>query len=117
MHHHEGEDSLNSNHESEELYNPHIWLDPYLVYTYIIPGLVEDLSKLDPKNSFFYSQNGDYLTNRMVKLDNYLNEKSKQVHGDILWYIIHLIILQKGIILKLLLLWSQHQVFLLHLKK
>jgi len=87
MHHHEGEDILNSNHESEELYNPHIWLDPYLVYTYIIPGLVEDLSKLDPKNSFFYSQNGDYLTNRMVKLDNYLNEKSKQVHGDI--FVVH----------------------------
>ncbi|MGB4375697.1 MAG: metal ABC transporter substrate-binding protein [Defluviitoga tunisiensis] len=87
IHEDEGEDNLRSNLENEELYNPHIWLDPYLVYTYIIPGLVEDLSKTDPENREFYSQNGNYVINRLVKLDNYLTEKSKQVRGEI--FVVH----------------------------
>jgi len=86
-HLHEDENSSEKNLENEVLYNPHIWLDPYLVYTYIVPGLVEDLSKIDPENSKYYSQNGEYLINRLIILDNYLKEKSKEVQGSI--FVVH----------------------------
>ncbi|HBT51534.1 MAG TPA: hypothetical protein DEA49_05415 [Petrotoga sp.] len=71
-------------HEHEEFaYNPHIWLDPYIMYTYIIPGLAEVFGELDPENKDYYAQNAERYINRLILLDNYLAEKAKVIDGSI----------------------------------
>ena len=64
-------------------YDPHIWLDSYLVYEYIIPGLKEDFSKMDPSNSEYYERNADNLIKRLILLDEYMKEKAKEIQGAI----------------------------------
>ncbi|MDY6896390.1 MAG: metal ABC transporter substrate-binding protein [Thermotogota bacterium] len=74
----------NEDHDHEEFaYNPHFWLDPYFMYTYIIPGLVEVFGELDPVNKDYYVQNADRYINRLISLDNYLAEKAKVIDGSI----------------------------------
>jgi zinc transport system substrate-binding protein len=67
----------------EFAYNPHIWLDPYIMYTYIIPGLAEVFGELDPANKDYYAQNAERYINRLILLDKYLAEKAKVIDGSI----------------------------------
>ncbi|MDK2812593.1 MAG: zinc transport system substrate-binding protein [Petrotoga sp.] len=77
-------DETHEDHEHEEFaYNPHIWLDPYIMYTYIIPGLAEVFGELDPANKDYYAQNAERYINRLILLDNYLAEKANVIDGSI----------------------------------
>ncbi|RLL84611.1 hypothetical protein CN13_05660 [Petrotoga sp. HKA.pet.4.5] len=75
---------IDEDHEHEDFaYNPHIWLDPYIMYTYIIPGLAEVFGELDPLNKDYYTQNAERYINRLILLDKYLAEKAKVIDGSI----------------------------------
>ncbi|PNR96528.1 metal ABC transporter substrate-binding protein [Petrotoga olearia] len=77
-------DETHEDHEHEEFeYNPHIWLDPYIMYTYIVPGLTEVFGELDSENKDYYAQNAERYINRLILLDNYLAEKAKVIDGSI----------------------------------
>jgi len=80
----ETNESAGEDHQHGEFsYNPHIWLDPYFIYTYIIPGLAEVFGEIDPVNKDYYLQNAERYINRLTLLDKYLAEKSKVINGSI----------------------------------
>lgn len=84
-HSHEEDYEHETGHKDDEVfgYDPHIWLDPYLMYNYVIPSLTEEFSKLDPTSKGFYEQNAQNLINRLKLLDEYLKEKAKTISGSI----------------------------------
>ncbi|WP_165973939.1 metal ABC transporter substrate-binding protein [Marinitoga lauensis] len=67
-------------------YNPHIWLNPYLIYNYVIPGIVKELIKINPEKKDVYESNAEILIEKLKFLDAYLLLKSREIKGSIITF-------------------------------
>ncbi|MBM7560085.1 metal ABC transporter substrate-binding protein [Marinitoga litoralis] len=78
---------LNEDHEDDHGYfNPHIWLNPYFIYEYIIPGIVNKLTVINPDKKEIYINNAEILKEKLKLLDAYLLVKSREINGSIITY-------------------------------
>lgn len=78
---------LNEDHEDDHGYfNPHIWLNPYFIYEYIIPGIVNKLTEINPDKKEIYINNAEILKEKLKLLDAYLLVKSREINGSIITY-------------------------------
>jgi len=59
--------------------NPHIWMDPVFLYRYIVPAILKELKRIDPKNSDFYERNAIDLIERLKKFDRFCREKMEKM--------------------------------------
>ena len=58
--------------------DPHFWADPLTVKA-MIPNLVEELIKLDPKGKDIYKKNADLFTKQLIDLDKKLSSELSSV--------------------------------------
>lgn len=72
--------------EYHENYNPHIWLNPYFAYNYIIPGILENLIEVNPEKKDVYKNNAEILINKLKFLDAYLLLKANEINGSIITF-------------------------------
>lgn len=61
-------------HSNIEKPNPHIWLGISLLTEYIIPGLSNDLSKMEPSKADLYSKNARKLISSLMDMYSDLSE-------------------------------------------
>ncbi|MBC7331180.1 MAG: zinc ABC transporter substrate-binding protein [Synergistetes bacterium] len=54
--------------------NPHIWLSPDLLARYIIPSIVEEITKLDRANDSFYKERAERLINSLKDISKRFDE-------------------------------------------
>ncbi|NUU96619.1 hypothetical protein XO10_10320 [Marinitoga sp. 1135] len=66
--------------------NPHIWLDPELMYKYIIPEITNKLILLNPEKKELYSENSKKLIKKLELMDEYLKIKSSEINGSIITF-------------------------------
>ncbi len=71
-HRHEGEESGNESAQ-DAVDDPHFWTDP-LVVAAVVPGLVGELSKLDPGGASIYKNNASVFTDDLKRLDGLIRE-------------------------------------------
>ncbi|WP_084251647.1 metal ABC transporter substrate-binding protein [Kosmotoga arenicorallina] len=66
--------SSSDSKSNEDHINPHIWLGFSLLTEYIIPGLTNDLSKIEPSKAGLYSENAQKLINNLRDMHRDLSE-------------------------------------------
>lgn len=79
----------NAKHDEDHdhgYYNPHIWLNPYFVYSYIIPGILDELKNIAPEKINVYKNNAEILIEKLKFLDAYLLLKSQDIMGSIITF-------------------------------
>ncbi|KLO21763.1 MULTISPECIES: metal ABC transporter substrate-binding protein [unclassified Marinitoga] len=79
-------DEHNNKNSHNEFFNPHVWLNPYLVYNYIIPDIVEKLVEINPSKKDVYINNAEILKEKLKLLDAYLLIKSREIEGGIITF-------------------------------
>ncbi|SHE68323.1 zinc transport system substrate-binding protein [Marinitoga hydrogenitolerans DSM 16785] len=82
----DNDEHYNSGNDERVYYNPHIWLNPHLTYTYIIPGIVNELIKINPEKKEIYETNAEILKDKLKFLDAYLLIKSHEIDGSIITF-------------------------------
>ena len=61
--------------------NPHFWLDPNLVITYV-KNIQDGLISIDPAGKEIYTTNADAYTQQLIDLDTYIKEKVATIPPD-----------------------------------
>ncbi|KAF2956901.1 metal ABC transporter substrate-binding protein [Marinitoga sp. 38H-ov] len=79
-------DELILEDEEGNYYNPHIWLNPYIIYKYVIPSIVEKLVDINPNKKEIYINNAKILIEKLKNLDSYLLLKAMEINGSIITY-------------------------------
>ncbi|KLO23446.1 hypothetical protein X275_02700 [Marinitoga sp. 1197] len=79
-------DEHNNKNSHNEFFNPHVWLNPCLVYNYIIPDIVEKLVEINPSKKDVYINNAEILKEKLKLLDAYLLIKSREIEGGIITF-------------------------------
>ena len=87
----EHEKEINDEHSNNEGYHneekhshkndPHFWLNPYLVVTYV-NNIKDALIDLDPEAEDFYTKNAQEYTEKLLELDNWIKEEVKKIPQD-----------------------------------
>jgi len=94
-HHHDSEDNEDQHHHSDSededdhhshKLNPHIWMNPYFIYEYVIDGIVNELVKLNSSFSPTYINNARVLKERLKKLDEELKMISENLNASIITF-------------------------------
>ncbi|WGS64671.1 metal ABC transporter substrate-binding protein [Marinitoga aeolica] len=80
------EELIGSSQDKHTNYNPHIWLNPYFVYNYIIPGILNKLIGVNPEKKEIYKTNAEILIDKLKFLDAYLLLKSREINGSIITF-------------------------------
>ncbi len=70
---HEGE-----NHDHEHDFDPHFWLDPNLVMSYV-ENIKNAFIELDPENSAIYEKNAAGYTAQLAELDAYIRQQTETI--------------------------------------
>ncbi len=69
---HSSTENTTTNQNSDK--NPHFWLDPNLVITYV-KNIQEGLISIDSEGKDTYSANAEAYTQQLIELDTYIKEK------------------------------------------
>ncbi len=72
--------SEEKNHDEKHSHehDPHFWLNPYLVITYV-NNIRDALIDLDPKAKDFYTKNAQEYIEKLIELDNWIKEEVEKI--------------------------------------
>ncbi len=81
----EGSEELGTDtHDNHEVgYNPHVWLSPDFLIDYIIPKIVQELSKIDSKNKIYYENNAKRVTDSLKTVSKNLDKLLDNQEGSV----------------------------------
>lgn len=82
-HAHEGEEehAAEGEEHAHEAGDPHMWLDPNLVITYV-ENIRDGLSEADPEGAETYKANADAYIAQLKDLDNWINEQVDTIPAE-----------------------------------
>ena len=80
-HGHEGEEHTEGDEHAHEAGDPHMWLDPNLVITYV-ENIRDGLSEADPEGAETYKANADAYIAQLKDLDKWISEQVDTIPAE-----------------------------------
>lgn len=63
--------------------NPHVWLYPKFLASYVIPAIRDELSRIDPSNAILYRRNAEKLIGELNNLNRRFSELLSPFRGSV----------------------------------
>lgn len=81
MEEHEGEEHVEGEEHAHEAGDPHMWLDPNLVITYV-ENIRDGLSEADPEGAETYKANAEAYIAQLQELDTFIKEQVESIPSE-----------------------------------